>query len=157
MHIRIDASLLRDFRCCYANVVRTRRSYRRCGTDRHNGRFDKTILQQRTEKCNVRNWDTSRPRDTSPRLFYVLVSWYFSLLSGTRVTYPSCSRICAAYFAKLQRDRGYLACTQMRWHNGWEVIPHFLAAKSASMARLDCAFHVQCAANVRLSPFPSLS
>lgn len=40
--------------------------------------------------------------------------------------------------------------------NGWEIIPHFLAAKSAfetSMPYLDYAFHVQSAVNVRLFPF----
>lgn len=155
MHIRIDASLLRDFRCCYANVASCVHDVRTVDAER----IDITVDSIKRYYSNVpRNaTEIHRPRDTSPRVFYVLVSWYFSLLSGTRVTYPSCSRIRAAYFAKLQRDRGYLACTQMRWHNGWEVIPHFLAAKSASMARLDCAFHVQCAANVRLSPFLSLS
>jgi len=42
-----------------------------------------------------------RLRDTSPRVFNILVSWYSSLLSDTRVAIHP---VRAAYFAKLQRD-----------------------------------------------------
>lgn len=102
------------------------RSYRRCGTDRHNGRFDKTILRQVRSSTY---WETLNAARRE-HLHAVLVCSSCapplsrcSLLSRAAAIHRV--RACAAArpISRNYRDRGerYLARTQMR--AGCEVIP----------------------------------
>lgn len=73
--------------CCYANVsatcVNDDRTFCRCGTDRHNGRSDKAILQQWHEEGTHRLFLTSSIRISSFLLLLPFPSTrhhFFSLL-----------------------------------------------------------------------------
>lgn len=137
--------------CCYANVVRLRRSYHQCGTVRRNGRFDKTILQQRTEKHDVRNTvEKLWPRNTSyvtsscsslalHVFLFVIAHPRLSSSPLSRALSPSPLSLSLSVSFFRVRPRGLFreitetedtSLARKCAGNGWEIIPHFLAAES---------------------------
>jgi len=122
--------------------------YRRCGTDRHNGRFDKAILRQvdTYEKKHRPPRNASRYVSSPPPCSLRVPLCYRATAAATAALLLSRPiRACAAARPISRNYRGIpRACTQMRRQRprnnpAASSLPHICLARLAR-ARLDCQF-----------------